>query len=290
MKKINYIFIGGSPRSGTSLLQKILGNHPNISIGPEFDFMPSIIELYSRMCSGVDKGRQSFFFDKVKLNQVFQNFINELFEELKDTETVYISEKTPSNALVFDKLIEFNKDFKLIFIVRNPKSIISSMKEVYRKASEEGVTIGLTEDVGPNLIALDKYLNKLNQLSKLNHSNLYVIHYEDVILNPEESIGQLFDFLNLPFTQEVLKTQKSNEISDMMSLRSIKSWYSKEMYDRPISLDGLSKWEKNLSKEEITRVSNFFAEKNYPILERYGLVKKKPSFFSRIKALLKPYL
>jgi hypothetical protein len=49
------VFVGGSPRSGTTLVQRVLNHHPKVYGGPEFDFIPSIAELYQKFLRGLEK-------------------------------------------------------------------------------------------------------------------------------------------------------------------------------------------------------------------------------------------
>ena len=134
---MKFVFIGGVPRSGTTMLQKILGNHPQISAGPEFDNIPVIMDLFKKMKSGIKSGRQEVYYNQEFLKQNFNLFIESLFKNRITNETVYISEKTPSNALVFKELLDINTNNKLVFIVRDPRGIAASMKEVCQKAKKK---------------------------------------------------------------------------------------------------------------------------------------------------------
>jgi len=49
------VFVGGSPRSGTTLVQRVLNHYPKEYGGPEFDFIPSIAELYQKFLRGLEK-------------------------------------------------------------------------------------------------------------------------------------------------------------------------------------------------------------------------------------------
>jgi Sulfotransferase family len=64
------VFVGGSPRSGTTLIQQLLNYHPAVYGGPEFDFVPEIADLFRRMRQSIRSGR-------------IDNFLNEASDGLR---------------------------------------------------------------------------------------------------------------------------------------------------------------------------------------------------------------
>ncbi|MGB0109821.1 MAG: sulfotransferase, partial [Terriglobales bacterium] len=61
------IFVGGSPRSGTTLVQRVLDCHPEIYGGPEFDFVPPIVDLFQEMRRSIRSGRIDAILDEKAL-------------------------------------------------------------------------------------------------------------------------------------------------------------------------------------------------------------------------------
>ena len=61
---MNYVFLGGSGRSGTSFVQKLLILHSEIHGGPEFDFLPRFMQVFSQMKQPQQLQRQAFFYDE----------------------------------------------------------------------------------------------------------------------------------------------------------------------------------------------------------------------------------
>src|SRR6266513_5215620 len=99
------VFVGGSPRSGTTLVQRVLNHHPKVYGGSEFDFIPGIAELYQRMRDSVHSGRIAPILDEARLRHVFRELIASLLIPKAEAEgVVLLSEKTPSNVLAFDAL------------------------------------------------------------------------------------------------------------------------------------------------------------------------------------------
>src|SRR5205085_1802349 len=51
------LFVGGPPRSGTTLVQKVLSAHPDVAGAGEFDFVPRIVDLRNELRASVRSGR-----------------------------------------------------------------------------------------------------------------------------------------------------------------------------------------------------------------------------------------
>src|SRR5262249_23741588 len=96
------VFAGGSPRSGTTLVQRILDCHPEIYGGPEFDFVPEAMDLFGRMQGSVQSGRIDALVDEDVLVHAFRGLLVSLFlPKLQAEGACFLSEKTPSNVLAF---------------------------------------------------------------------------------------------------------------------------------------------------------------------------------------------
>lgn len=78
----NMLFIGGAPRSGTTLMQRIMGAHSQVYAGPEFDFIPTHInKLRAKMLGSIRSGRIKPIVDECDLDQALGLFITSIFEK-----------------------------------------------------------------------------------------------------------------------------------------------------------------------------------------------------------------
>jgi len=276
---MKYLFIGGVPRSGTTMVQKILGNHPQITAGPEFDNIPRIMHLYSKMQYGIETGRHSIYYNKEELKKNVENFINSLFQNRITPQTKYISEKTPSNALVFEELLEFNPDYKLVFIVRDPRSIAASMKEVYLKAQKTGTNVALTKNISDYLILIDSYYKSLKEAVKKDEKRILILHYEDIVQNTCKAIEPLFNFLDLPFTRDLIDISKTNDVSFTVDNKTTEAWNTSKMKNNDtITKESINKWKQLLSKTEANYIERYYLYRENPFFKRYNFQKKNIIF------------
>ena len=103
----DYIFIIGCGHSGTTLLNKIIGNHMNVL--------------------GFNYETKLFLSDD-------QNTIKKLDEyeqKRKYREKKYIVEKTPVHVYCIDKMYKYIKNPKIIVMVRDGRDAICSLKKRY---------------------------------------------------------------------------------------------------------------------------------------------------------------
>jgi hypothetical protein len=198
------VFVGGSPRSGTTLVQRVLNHHPKVYGGPEFDFIPSIAELYRKMRDSVRSGRITRIIDEALLRRAFRELIASLLIPKAETEGVRIlSEKTPSNVLAFDLLEEIVPESKKILVIRDPRDVVSSILEVgNRQRRRLGSTSGFLRDI----FAAVKYVNRCLLAGCLfaeRSTNCLVVYYEDLVANPLPEANRIYAFLGLERLTEI---------------------------------------------------------------------------------------
>lgn len=231
----NFIFVGGAPRSGTTLVQRILLSHPAITGGAEFSNIQEIVKLYNRIIYFHNEGRIDNITSVDNIKKSFVNFIKNLFYELdKNDEFIYISEKTPSNIDVFNELMDISDNYRFVFVLRNPFDIIASMLEVGKGMKKKKIKpIYFTR----NIINATNYtyncINKGVNLSAKFSNKVILVKYEDVIINKEREAKKMFEFLNLNSVDAINSTEiTDSKLDSRMKYDDI--WYSKEKFGNNI--------------------------------------------------------
>jgi hypothetical protein len=277
----NLIFVGGAPRSGTTLVQRILACHSLVFGGPEFDFVPTLMRLRNDFHASVEGGRISPYLSHEDVDQVFRECVISTFKKtiVKNPGKIFFSEKTPSNAEVYPELSKTFPNAMLIFVARDPRAIVASMLEVGNRFKREKLRPdNFTRDVHRAVM----YVNTITevayeQLSK-NTRNFHVLYYEDFIISPTEAIQDLTKKLGLEFEEGMVEIEKKKTITAEF-LGKEHLWYSRERLQSNIDSTSLEKWKCQLSDYQLFVISR--RSRLFPgLTDRYDISSSKNLIYS----------
>jgi hypothetical protein len=262
-----FIFVGGAPRSGTTLVQRILNAHSSVYGGPEFDLIPRIMKLRRLFRNKIETGRIDAFLSKKQCDDCFSAFVVGLFSyKLKDSNTIYISEKTPSNAFVFADICELFPEARCVLVLRDPRSIVASMLKV-SKAARSSDRIDESFRTTSSCV---RYMNScwsrgFSAVEK--YPNVRTVFYEDIVTNPQIAIKQLCKDLELPFEERMLRIEDS-AFEAARDENSWQHWYSHEQFTMAIQEPRAASWQAHLKPYQVWLI-NRKAFRNSVLQKRY---------------------
>ncbi|NIK12507.1 sulfotransferase family protein [Alkalibacillus almallahensis] len=243
-KEKGMVFIGGAGRSGTTLLRVMLNAHPEMCSGPEFKLLPNLINGYKQLGRMVDI-RKSYYLDDSKLNESYRALINTFFENfLEQNNASRVVEKTPHNVLIMQELANILPDSKFIHIVRDGRDVVSSLIDMEWKDSS-GETIWYVKNVEN---ATKYWVQVVEQGLKSAESSILkdrikLIKYEDLILNPQNTMEDILKFLGERWDDRVMEHETQNLYSE--PVESSTSQVSQKRYTKAIG-----KWQEKLDEKE----------------------------------------
>ena len=261
MEPERLIFLGGSPRSGTTLVQNMLDSHPDVVGGPEFLHLPDIAELYSKLNISVGKGWIDLFCDAESLRREIRELVMRFLLPLADAQGArYLSEKTPENVLAFPLLAELFPESKFLFVVRDPRATVASQLAVGERARSKGEQPAhFTTDVMSSARYVRACLSKGFRAVKEAPDRVYTLVYERLVQEPEAQARQLCEFLGLPWADELLRPGEKQHLGEAaITSASNNIWYDKDTYYSNPNTASLEKWRSQLSPAQQLIVNREF--------------------------------
>ena len=223
------IFVLGMPRSGTTLLESIIGAHSDIFPAGELENLGATFSPKKMM--------------------MMTNITRENLFEIREIYHAYNAQRILPNSIFVDKMphnfrwigfiLSAFPDAKVVHIKRDPVAVCFSNFKRYFPAG--GLTYSATQIDTARYYKLYK---DLMDFWHLRFSGLfYEISYENLTENTEPEIRQLFKFLELPFEEECLEYHKKKRVVLTASQAQVnkgiykgssKSWQKYEKYLEPM--------------------------------------------------------
>lgn len=247
MSDYELVFVGGAPRSGTTLVQKMLNANSEVYGGPEFDRLGDIVHLRNLLQLSNNKGRSEAYYSSDLLDKKVSEFIENLLKEpATNNNARIICEKTPSNIFHMNNLLKIHKAAKGIIVIRDPRGIVASMKNVKKKAIEANLQVpGFTKSTNKSVLFIEKYWSAGFEAIR-NHSNrILIVFYEEVIAQPKESVSKMCSFLGIPYQDQMITPGKSNFDR---GVKQDNIWYTGKDHKRNIDTSSIEKWKTELNK------------------------------------------
>ena len=253
-----FVFIGGSPRSGTTLVQNILDSHPVICGGPEFHHLPDIMNLRKALRDSIAKGWIDLICSYEDVDKYIAELIENLLLPLADRSgSVLLSEKTPSNVLVFRDLMEVFPQARFIHLVRDPRAVIASLLKVGERAKQEGWrNPAWTYEVPAAIAHVRKNLEAGFSSAAAAPDRVLTIVYERLVTDPENETKTICNFLNIEWHASLLHPAKKSHSGEKAIVNRV--WYDKETFNRDPVTSEISKW-----KSQLTPLQKFMINRGF---------------------------
>jgi len=257
----NLIFVGGSARSGTTLVQNMLDSHPDVLGGPEFLHLPEIVKVRNSMQENVTRGWIDRICSHQDVDDRFRALILDfLLSFAEQHEAKLLSEKTPENVRVFPELMELLPNSRFIMVVRDPRAIVASMLQVGRRASKKGVKV---QEFTRNIDAAIKYIKQCMDAGFKAAANspdhFLTVVYENVVRDPVAETKRICEFLDLTWDAAMCSPGDKKHMGESaITVQSGEIWYSSDQFNANPHTAGLDKWKNTLKSWQIIKVSKAF--------------------------------
>lgn len=265
---MNSLIVVGMPRSGSTLLTRILNESPELFVVNDFyylQYLESINafdakkselnehlseEILERIKARIEKedspklecGLFLSVDDEKRLESFVKNELqkdkynwSELLEQIMSFAAGLLKKKiwgynTPQDYLYLDILEQNFPNAKFIFMMRDPRSVLRSYKNVTSNGYHE------TNRYHPVVQTLAWRTSIRSFLKRKDKNNYLLIRYEDLIANPETEISRLKQFLKVDFSSIDINKLGSNssfkEHKKTLDLTSTEIWLCEKLAHR----------------------------------------------------------
>lgn len=268
---MSYVFVGGSQRSGTTLLQKILcsGEASNPFIG-EASYLRALLSVY-QLALDEFEGQTRFYFDsqaafKKYHTGLIQNFLAHLQKHFAVPSLVL---KEPHMTMHFFTLFEMVPESKFVVIVRDPRDIVVSMLDVGQRLEKRGGYHPLFQE--DNLSAMVRsimsfYAPVLNdyQNNEAFRQVCRFIKYEVLVQHPEKTVALLRSFTGLKLErfnpdEPLIGPQKDTQASKG-------SFWRTELSHQAVSNQSMGRFQGRLNPQQIALIE----QEAQPLMQTFG--------------------
>jgi hypothetical protein len=196
------LFVISPPRAGSSLLQRMLGSHPEIFTYPDPHLITPLAFLGYH--DQVDKAP----YDHINAAEAIKTFVSGLPQGEQDylaalrayTDALYgrmlaasgkryFLDKTPAYGLVLPFLTRLYPDAHYIVLTRHPLAVASAYADTFFEGDWHAAN-----RFNP---IVNRYVPALARLLRDPPARLLKLGYEQLVANPKEELSRAFEFLGL---------------------------------------------------------------------------------------------
>ncbi len=211
------LFIIGSPRSGSTMLQRMVGSHSRIFTHPEPHLMTPLAHL------GYFDNVEKAPYDHINAAKAIREFVEELPGKeddyvaackaysdalyggvLSGKDVDFFLDKTPAYALITNFLARIYPGASYVALTRHPLAILSS----YANSFFEG-DWRQAYDFNP---ILDRYVPAIAGFIRREDVPKVHVRYEDVVSGPETHLKRIFEHMGLEHEPEAANYGKFKHV------------------------------------------------------------------------------
>ncbi len=229
------IFIAAMPRSGTTLLEQMIGGHSQaFCVGERAAFNIAL-------STTLNTGHNLATAQTIDAVTDFPGAIQQAIENYRDSRQITraagkrVIDKSIGNWNVLGMILLAFPNAKIVHIRRHPLDIIYSC---YQQPFDSG------HFYSNDLLSLAQmyriYDDQMQEWKQLFPDSIYTLHYENLVTNQESELKQLLEFCGLDWEEQCLDYR-----SHMGSITTA----SDQQVRRPLHSNAIAKWE--LAKQHL---------------------------------------
>ena len=215
------VFIFGMPRSGTTLIESILGNHNEVFAAGESTLVESLLaEINTDVPQRVHPHQLRLHYLEAELSaEKMQQFSDDYAKGLSDysPNARYITDKMPHNFMHLGWLAHALPEATFIHCQRDPVATCLSIFEQ---------NLSPFHRYGNDLTSLAAYYRQYQDLMSFWQQNvgeqIITVRYEDLVHNPKQALKPILSHLGLNWQDNLLNLQNTERSVTTSSLQQVR--------------------------------------------------------------------
>jgi protein-tyrosine sulfotransferase len=252
------IFVGGVPRSGTTLMRAMLDAHPDIRCGEETRIIPRLIYMRNQWISSKREGerlKNAGMSDDI-IDSAVGAFILEVIVK-HGKPAPHLCNKDPLVLRYTTYMKTVFPSGKFILMLRDGRAVVHSI--ITRKVTITGFNLESYKDCLTRWSSIIEHMYA--QCIEVGPETCMPVYYEQLVLHPEKQMKSILSFLNISFNDAVLHHEKF--IGDEISLSKVER--SSDQVIKPVNLEALTSWVGKIPQDVLDQMDTIA-----PMLRRLG--------------------
>lgn len=222
------VFIVGMPRSGTTLVERILGNHPDLAnCGELNDFRMQFkwsSDYYSRGFLDLEAAKRIPAVDYPVLGCAYLDHT-----QWRTEKKLWFTDKHPGNFVMSGLIMKALPQARIINLRRDPMdSCFSNLKELFAPQF-----YGYSYSFAEVATHFHNYSRLMNHMAAVAPDRVLDVHYEDLVRDPESQALRMLEFCglsakgrlsDLTANTAALSTASSIQVREAIHERNIGGW------------------------------------------------------------------
>ena len=225
------VFIVGMPRSGTTLVEQILGSHDLIHSAGEIRHIESLSSSLPRRLGSKAKMPHCLLeLNTESLDSLSKIYLGDL-EKINNGNSLRVLNKSLENYWSVGLLHQMYPNAKFIFVSRNPMDIAIS---VYSNSfNTKKFSYAYTQNLGDIGFVYCEINKLMSHWAQIFPDAVLQVKYEDILNEPEEQARRMVDHLGLQWNAKCLNFHQNRRLVLTLSYSQV---------NRPIYLSSQDRW------------------------------------------------
>jgi len=219
------VFVCGMFRSGSTLIEQILAAHPQVHAGGELDILPRLVARdlrpFPKALAGMGEG---------DLANLARNYFAEACRVIPElAEIDVLTDKRPDNFLFIGLILRL---FPQARIVHTTRHLLDTAVSIFMHHLDPRVApyANDLEDIGHYMI---QYRRLMAHWRRCHPERIFDCSYEQMVSEPQASLRDLLEFLDLPFEPRCLQFHRLSK-----PVKTASYWQVR----RPLYPDACGRW------------------------------------------------